>query len=109
MSLHVAAMMGNIPRIRQLVDAGDDVDARDEDGMVPLHYAVQYNKPSAAKCLLEFGCRRDVTDESGIVKFWYVHKCTPGIFCVSCTNSDFDANYVNNAVFHADSQYDFFL
>ena len=32
------------------------------------------------------------------------------IFCVSCTNSDFDANYITTAVFHADSKYaiDFF-
>ena len=27
------------------------------------------------------------------------------IFCVSCTNSDFDANYMTTAVFHADSKY----
>ena len=27
------------------------------------------------------------------------------IFCISCTNSDFDANYMTTEVFHADSKY----
>jgi len=37
-SIHVAAKLGNIESVKQHLAAGTDVDAKNHDGMTPLHY-----------------------------------------------------------------------
>jgi ankyrin repeat protein len=53
--LHSAASEGDIARLQELLASGYDVNAFDELGMTPLHYAVQYDHPDAAVFLIQKG------------------------------------------------------
>jgi len=53
--LHRAAGLGDVATIRQRLDAGDAVDARDERGMTPLHHAAAMGRVDAAGLLLDHG------------------------------------------------------
>jgi len=67
--LHSAALVGNQDAIRQLVEAGADVNARGEDGAVALHhiaysFATIYDG-SIVKHLVEHGADVNVKNEEG--------------------------------------------
>lgn len=67
--LHSAALVGNKDAIRQLTEAGADVNARDEDGAVVLHHiayssATIYDE-SIVKHLVEHGADVNVKNEEG--------------------------------------------
>ena len=65
-SLHSAANRNDLPRARQLLAKGADVNARlDGDGMVPLHYAVAHAHREMVELLLEAGADVDATDGDG--------------------------------------------
>jgi ankyrin repeat protein len=53
--LHSAADRGDVATIRQRLDAGEPVDARDERGMTPLHLAAMKGHINAASMLLDHG------------------------------------------------------
>jgi ankyrin repeat protein len=71
--LHLAAREGHEAAIRQLLDAGADVNAVDKmtednsvpDGWTPLHLAAPAGKTKAAKLLLDKGADANATDENG--------------------------------------------
>jgi len=54
-ALHLAARTGDVTLLRQRLDAGDAVDARDERDMTPLHYAAEMGRLDAAGLLLDRG------------------------------------------------------
>ena len=61
--LHIAAM-ANAPRlIAALVEAGADIEARDRDGLTPLHAAT--NSPVAIAALLEAGAELEARNRFG--------------------------------------------
>jgi len=53
--LHVAVSAGNLPGIRLLVEAGSDLNARNDFGSTPLHVAILASNPSAVELLLDLG------------------------------------------------------
>ena len=54
--LTVAADSANKPKmIKELIDVGLEVDARDNDGMIALMMAARWNSPQVVKALLEVG------------------------------------------------------
>ncbi len=58
--VHAAAALGDLDRLRELLDADPDrVHARGGDGQLPLHYA---DTPEVAALLLERGARIDARD-----------------------------------------------
>jgi len=57
-ALHLAAATGNAESIRVLLQAGAQVEARAEDGLAPLDYALQQGSSNAAaEALVEAGAR----------------------------------------------------
>lgn len=53
--LHEAVAESDIERVRELLAAGADVNARDEDGATPLHYAGGECATEIVRLLLEAG------------------------------------------------------
>ncbi|XP_015922608.1 caskin-2 isoform X2 [Parasteatoda tepidariorum] len=53
-SLHQAALMCSVPIIQLLLDAGAQVDIKDNKGMRPLHYASWQGKPEPVALLLQY-------------------------------------------------------
>lgn len=50
--LHRAAVQGDLPLFRSLLDAGAELNARDAEGASPLHYAILYEHSDLARFLL---------------------------------------------------------
>ena len=42
--IHIASQCGNVECVKQLLEAGADVDNKNEDEMTPLHLASIYGK-----------------------------------------------------------------
>ena len=53
--LMMAAMLGKVSKIHELVAAGANIDAADERGWTPLMFAVSRNESEAVKLLLQLG------------------------------------------------------
>src|SRR5262245_61394449 len=64
--LHLAAVLGDLAKVRQLLAAGRDVNAFDEFGKSPLHYAVEEEHLEVAQILLRSGANVDAHDETMI-------------------------------------------
>jgi ankyrin repeat protein len=63
--LHDAVAECEIERVRQLIAAGADVNARDEDGATPLHYAGAERHIDIIRLLLDAGADLSSVDEQG--------------------------------------------
>jgi len=50
-----AAEKGNIEAVKQHLDAGADVNAKDRDGQTPLDLAIQQKKPETTELLRKHG------------------------------------------------------
>lgn len=60
-----AALEGNVERIRALIEAGADIDARNEMGMTPIFISSMYGHLSAVKLLLSAGADLSITSNGG--------------------------------------------
>ncbi|MFN0316933.1 MAG: sigma-70 family RNA polymerase sigma factor, partial [Burkholderiales bacterium] len=63
--LRMAALAGVETAVRLHVRRGDDLDARDSDGMTPLMLAASRNKAAVCSLLLASGANPSLTDRSG--------------------------------------------
>ncbi len=63
--LHMAAVLGRAEEIKELLSAGAQQNARDEEGRTPLHIAALHGKVEAIKALLTAGARLDARDKNG--------------------------------------------
>jgi len=64
-ALHYAARDGDLTAVRQLVDAGEDVNLADRRGWTPLHFAAQALSAEVAEYLLAHGAVIDAQDMHG--------------------------------------------
>ena len=63
--LHEAALTGNLEAIATHIDAGSDLDARDEFGSTPLIVAATFGKAEVANALVEGGADLQVGNNDG--------------------------------------------
>lgn len=59
-----AAQSGSLAKVKPMVDAGADVNARDNQGHSPLFYAVYKGSPDAVAYLLDHGARPNVAESN---------------------------------------------
>ncbi|KAJ4248793.1 hypothetical protein NW762_012631 [Fusarium torreyae] len=64
-ALHVASVKGHLPIIKQLVEAGAKVGARDMNGRSALHHATAHLHFDAAEFLMNHGARTSIEDSIG--------------------------------------------
>jgi CubicO group peptidase (beta-lactamase class C family) len=64
-SMHMAALQGNVEAIRGYIKAGADLNEKDAYGSTPLIIAITFGKPEVAKALIEAGADLGVTDNNG--------------------------------------------
>ena len=70
-ALHDAVRGGDAEQVRELLAAGADVNATDDDGYTPLHRAVLYKAPDIARLLIEAGADVNATDDDGSPPLFY--------------------------------------
>lgn len=63
--MHEAAEIDNLEIIEALLGANADKVAVDEDGNIPLHFAVTKNKLDNVEALLRAGVRTDLVNNAG--------------------------------------------
>jgi ankyrin repeat protein len=64
-SLHDAAAKGDFTEMSRLIDAGYDINARDEDESNPLHCAIGTNNLAVVRLLLSHGADTTLRDLGG--------------------------------------------
>lgn len=59
--IHEAARSGDVARLQECINGGDDVDVEDDEGRQPLHHAAQAGSLDAARFLVAMGgdCRAE--------------------------------------------------
>ncbi len=65
MSIHEAALRGDMPAIQQHIAAGSDLNQKDAYGSTPLTVAVTFGKTEAALALMDAGADLNVTNNDG--------------------------------------------
>jgi len=63
--IHTAAFMGNLDALRQHIEAGSDLDQKDEYGSTPLIIAVTFGKAEVARELVEAGADINCKNNDG--------------------------------------------
>lgn len=63
--IHVAALQGNIDEIRRHIEAGSDLDEKDDYGSTPLIVAITFDKTDVAVALIEAGADLTVPNNEG--------------------------------------------
>lgn len=63
-ALHYAALDGSVDAVRRLLEV-EDVNAVDDAGWTPLHFAAQGARADVAEALLDAGARVDAVDDRG--------------------------------------------
>ncbi len=64
-TLHVAALQGNIVAVRQHIKASSDLNEIDSYGSTPLIIAITFDKTDVAKALVEAGADLKITNSQG--------------------------------------------
>ena len=74
-TLHDAAISGTPADIRALIDAGHDIEVRNDDGDTPLHSAAAKGTPDNIRALLDAGANIEAHSS---LKFTPLHKAAGG-------------------------------
>ena len=62
-SLHLAALQGNIQAVNQHISSGSDLNQKDAWGSTPLIIAITFNRTDIAKALIEAGADLEIGDK----------------------------------------------
>jgi hypothetical protein len=82
MTLHKAALNGDVVKMRRLVAAGAIVDerdaekeAKDANGRTPLHTAAHNGQLEAIKLLVQLGVNKEAKDAGGMTALHHASNC----------------------------------
>jgi CubicO group peptidase (beta-lactamase class C family) len=64
-TLHMAALQGNVDAVREHIAAGSDLDAKDPWGSTPLIIAVTFDRTEVARALIEAGADLEIANREG--------------------------------------------
>ena len=64
-NIHIAALQGNIDAVYQHIDAGSDLDVKDEYGSTPLIIATTFGKTEVALALIDAGADMEIANNDG--------------------------------------------
>ena len=64
-SIHQAVFDGNIEAVKQHLDAGTDVNAKNDNGWTPLHYAAPEGRTEIAELVIAKGSEVNAKTKSG--------------------------------------------
>jgi hypothetical protein len=70
-SIHEAAALGNIEAVKQFLDSGTDVNAKDKTGGTPLHRAAYYGHKEIAELLISKGADVKAKNYGGYTPLHY--------------------------------------
>uniref|UniRef100_A0A7S3QZJ8 ACB domain-containing protein n=1 Tax=Dunaliella tertiolecta TaxID=3047 RepID=A0A7S3QZJ8_DUNTE len=73
--LHALAGAGDVQGVQALLDAGTDVDQRDDQGCTALHFAADRGCIATAKQLLSAGAQVNAQDDDGGTPLHYAALC----------------------------------
>ena len=73
-SLPQAAAGGDIEHIKSLISGGADVNAKDDNGNAPLHYAVILANKDVIELLIANGADVNVKDNQGRTPLWWAKE-----------------------------------
>jgi hypothetical protein len=73
-NIHEAARHGEIEAVTAMVDDGDAVDRRNDEGMTPLMIAVRADRMDIVDLLLERGADVSVRDDKGYTALWHAFQ-----------------------------------
>ena len=63
--LHTSAMNGHLDLVKVLLNAGADIELKDDDSSTPLHIAATFGRPEVARTLISAGADVHARDFSG--------------------------------------------
>ena len=75
--LHFAAVLGHADAIITLLNAGADLNARDQSGNTPLHGAARSGRPEAITALLDAGAHPNAKDNDGDTALDWITEDSP--------------------------------
>jgi len=64
-SLHIAALQGNLDTVKQHINAGSDLNEKDAYGSSPLIIATTFGKTEVARALIDAGADMKITNNEG--------------------------------------------
>ncbi len=72
--LHEAVYRNNGNEVIRLLNAGYNIDKKDNTGRTPLHVAFEFGRYDIAKLLIKNGASLNIKDRQGINGQWYLNK-----------------------------------
>ena len=63
--IHLAALQGHVDAIQEHIEAGSNLDEKDEHGSTPLIVAVTFGKTEVARALIDAGADMEITNNDG--------------------------------------------
>jgi ankyrin repeat protein len=111
-ALHSAAKHYRNPELMQLlIDAGAELEARDNDGCTALIHAARYGDTANAQKLLQLGAVYDVQDSTGLTPLLAACQNPEGcgalvqqLLSLGADAKQRDSSYANASVVHEDGQ-----